>query len=447
MKSSLLDVGLVLAHGVGGREDLPIPFSYAMTGAVVALLVSFAALGMLWPSPRFDGGRAGRPLPSGLTRVLDASATRWSLRVIGLALTCLVVATSVAGPDTAANPTATMIYVVFWVGLVPASLLAGPVWEALNPLRTLHLLLARLMRTSPETGLLRLPEWLGYWPAAVALLAFGWLELAAPNRTTLPVLRTFLLLYAGVMLLGGALFGARWFGRADGFEVFSTLVGRLSVFGRRADGRLVVRNPLQGLDTVPALPGVVAVVAVLLGTTAFDGLSNSPWWVELTQAGTLGGPTLAATVGLVGTVAVFGLAYVLATVAAGSVGEMGRRTAPAEFAHSIVPIVVGYFAAHYFSLFVFEGQRAVILLSDPFVTGANWLGTAGRAIDYTVVSPAAIAMVQVLAVVVGHVLGVVSAHDRAVRLFPRAQALAGQVPLLGLMVCYTLAGLLLLFAG
>lgn len=437
----------LLAHGIGGRQDLPIPFSYALTGAVVALVVSFAALGVLWPSPRLDGARAGRPLPAWLAAAVDAPVTQWALRALGLAVTGVVAGAAVLGPDTASNPAATMVYVVFWVGLVPASLLAGPVWRALNPLRTLHLLLAKAMRMAPESGLARLPDGLGYWPAGGVLLAFGWLELAVPDRTTLPVLRTFFLLYAGVMLLGAAAFGSRWFDRADGFEVFSTLVGRLSPFGRRGDGTLVVRNPLQGLDTTPALPGLVAVVAVLLGTTAFDGLSNSPWWVALSQAGTLGSPTVTATLGLLASVAAFGLAYVLASLAAGRVGELGRASAPREFAHSIVPIVVGYFVAHYFSLFVFEGQRALILMSDPFVTGADWFGTAGNEVDFTVVSPSTIALVQVLAVVGGHVLGVVSAHDRAVRLFPRTQALAGQVPLLALMVCYTLAGLLLLFAG
>ena len=47
----------------------------------------------------------------------------------------------------------------------------------------------------------------------------------------------------------------------------------------------------------------------------------------------------------------------------------------------------------------------------------------------------------------GHLLGVVSAHDRAVALFPRQKALAGQIPLLVVMVGYTAGGLLLLFSA
>ncbi|MGH8868891.1 MAG: hypothetical protein ACRDYU_12945 [Actinomycetes bacterium] len=447
--------GLVLAHGIGGRQDLPVPFSYALVGAVAALVVSFVALGLLWRTPRLDGPRAGRPLPLGVQRVVDSAPFAWSVRLVGLAATGFVAVAALFGPDLATNPTASVVYVLFWVGLVPASLLLGPVWRLLNPLRTLHLLLATATRASPEQGLRALPYGLGLWPSALALLTFGWLELVSSDPSTLPVMRTYFGAYAGVMLVGAALYGSRWFDRADGLEVLSTLVGRLSPFGRREDGRLVIRSPLQGLDTQPQVPGLVAVVTVMLGTTAYDGLSNSPWWIGVMQDETLGGPVLTGTVGLVGTVAAFGAAYLAATLAAARMGEAsslsgswaGSVLAPRAFAHSVVPIVVGYVVAHYFSLFVFEGQRTVILLSDPLVTGADLFGTAERGVDFGVVSAGAIAVVQVLGVVVGHVLGVVSAHDRAVRLFPRRQALAGQIPLLLLMVAFTLAGLVLLFAG
>lgn len=53
----------------------------------------------------------------------------------------------------------------------------------------------------------------------------------------------------------------------------------------------------------------------------------------------------------------------------------------------------------------------------------------------------------VLSVVGGHLLGVVSAHDRAVALLPRRRAPAGQVPLLVIMVGYTVGGLGLVFSS
>ena len=94
------------------------------------------------------------------------------------------------------------------------------------------------------------------------------------------------------------------------------------------------------------------------------------------------------------------------------------------------------------------GQQTVIQLSDPLGTGANWLGTGDRG-DRPGAwpTPTLTAVLQVCAVVVGHVLGVVLAHDRAVRLLPRRHAVVGQLPMLVLMVGYTVGGLSLLFAA
>ena len=61
--------------------------------------------------------------------------------------------------------------------------------------------------------------------------------------------------------------------------------------------------------------------------------------------------------------------------------------------------------------------------------------------------PTLLANIKVGAVVLGHVLGVVAAHDRAIRLLPRRHQLTGQLPLLVAMVAFTAGGLYLLFAG
>ena len=445
------DLGGVLAHGVGERQDLPLPFGYALGGAAVALLVSFVALGLLWRAPRLRGDAAGRPVPA-VQRVVDAGEFRVALRALGLLAAGYVLLAAVAGPDLATNPTAGAVYVLLWVGLVPASLLLGPVWRAVNPLRTLHLLLARALGLRPEEGLRPLPKRLGYWPAAAGLFAFVWLELAAPDNTTLPVLRIWFAGYAAAQLAAAAVFGSRWFDQGDAFEVASALWARLSPWGRRPDGRLVVRHPLDNAAGLAPAPGVVAALAVLLGSTAFDGLSNAPVWIRLAQGGILA-PTLADTLGLAGVIALVAAAYIAATLLAGRLGsrpssrQRPRWELPGQFAHTLLPIALGYVVAHYYSLFVLEGQRTLIYLSDPLGTGANWLGTAERGVDASLVSPTGVATLQVSAVVAGHVLGVVLAHDRAVRLFPHPQAVLGQLPLLVLMVGYTLTGLWLLFAG
>lgn len=437
----------VIAHGVGGRQDLPIPFALAVAGAAIALIVSFVVLGVAWRESRFRGDDSGRPLPSWAATTIDAPATQWLVRVVGLLLVGFTAMAAFFAPDLATNPTAGLVYAVFWVGLVPASLLLGPVWSLLNPVRTLHLGLATLLGSTPEhAGVRPLPAGLGYWPAAAGLLAFTWLELVAPDRATTPVIRTFFLAYFGVQLVGAAVFGSRWLDRGDAFEAFSSLVARLSPFGRRRDGRLVLRNPLDGLDGLAPAPGLAATACVLLGSTAYDSLSNAPYWVRFYQSSPLG-VTVAGSLGLFGAIALVAAMYVTATTLSGRAGDLPRRELPGAYAHTLVPIAVGYLVAHYFSLLVLEGQRTMIYVSDPFSTGADWFGTATLEVDQTIAQyPGVISTVQVLAIITGHVLGVVAAHDRAVRLLPRRAAVTGQLPLLVLMIGYTVGGLLLLFA-
>ncbi|WP_410808830.1 hypothetical protein [Micromonospora sp. 067-2] len=445
---------VVLAHGVGGRQDLPITLPQLVVAAALTLVVTFLALGLLWREPRLDrDASGGRPVPRRLALLVDAPAFRWGLRGIGLLAAGWFCLGLLAGPDTADNPTAGALYVLLWVGLVPVSLLLGPVWRTVNPLRTVHALAALAIRRDPERGVRELPAGLGIWPAAVTLFGFVWLELVAPNRATLPVITAWLAGYAVVMLAGAALFGAGWFDRADPFETYSGLVGHLAPIGRAADGVLVWRNPLDGIAGLRPRPGLVAVVVVLLGSTMFDSLSNAPAWLRFSQQNGLP-PAVTGSVGLILVIATVAAAYLAATGSAARIGRasaaprIGRASAaPGELAHSIVPIAAGYLVAHYYSLLILEGQRTIALLSDPLDTGANWFGTADWQPHTGLVTPSGVASLQLTVIILGHLLGTLLAHDRALYLFPRARAVAGQLPLLALMVAYTVAGLLLLYAG
>ena len=99
--------------------------------------------------------------------------------------------------------------------------------------------------------------------------------------------------------------------------------------------------------------------------------------------------------------------------------------------------------AHYFSLLVWQGQAGDILASDPFGRGWDLFGTGGWAIDFDVAPPITIAIVQVAAIVLGHLAGVVAAHDRAVALFRLGWAGRSQYQLVAVMVAITMAGLAL----
>ena len=441
-------MSIVFAHGIGGAKDLPIPAGLAIAGASAALAISFIVLAVAWRTPRYDASTSGRVAPPWLSRVVDSPYFAGVVRALGMAFFLYVAWAALAGPDLLVNPTFGVVYVLLWVGLVPASLLFGPFYKAVNPVRTLHLVLSRLTGGDPGRGFYELPRWLGYWPAALGLFAFVWLEIVYPDRTYLGPVRLWFAVYVAVMLIGGALFGSRWFERADPFEVYSTLVGHLSFFGRRDDGTLVLRSPLANLDAVPAAPGLVAVVSVLFGSTAFDSFEGSNAWLRYTQATSLD-VSLLDTAVLLGFCVVVGLSLTAATVAATPREGVRRADLPALFAHSVVPIIVGYIVAHYLTYLVETGQQTLVQLSDPMATGkANLLGTGNLQVNYWLsLHPTFLAVTKVLAVVSGHVLGVVAAHDRAMKVLPKRHQLTGQLPLLLVMVFYTVTGLYLLFGA
>jgi hypothetical protein len=435
---------MVFAHGIGGAKDLPVPAEYAMAGAGAALAVSFIVLALAWRTPRFDAATHGRPA---LASLVDSPPFALVLRVLGLVFSGYVVWAAVAGPDLLLNPTFGVVYVLLWVGLVPMSLLFGPFYRAVSPVRTIHLAFTRLTGGRPDEGIATLPRWVGMWPAALGLLAFVWLELVYPGSTYLSPVRLWFAAYLAISIVGAAVFGSEWLEKADPFEVYSTLVGHLSVFGRTADGTLVLRSPLGNLDGVPPDRGLVGVVAVLFGSTAFDSFKDSNEWLRFTQASSLSSTWLDFLALLV-FCTVVGVSFAAATMSTGVQEGFGRRTLPDRFAHSVVPIVVGYVVAHYLSYFVEVGQQTVVQLSDPLGKGWNLLGTADWKVSYWISThPTFLAVVKVLAVVTGHVLGVVAAHDRAVKLLPKRHQLTGQLPLLFVMVFYTVTGLYLLFGA
>ena len=433
-------------HGIGGAKDLPIPPLLAVVAGAGALQISFSVLGLAWRSPRFDATTQGRPVPR-LQRLVESTAWTALIRGLGLLFTGYVLVAALAGPDLLINPVFGVVYSWLWVGLIPLSLLLGPVIRALSPLRTLHLLASRARGSDPTQGGWALPSWVGCWPAAGGLLAFTWLELASPNSTSLHAVQVWFLGYLVVVGGGSLLFGNTWFAAADPFEVYSTLVAQLSVFGRRADGALVVRSPLRNLDGVRVRPGLAAVVCVLFGSTVFDSFRDSLTWSQMSQH--LGvGHVWVNSVGLVVFVAVTSGLYAAATTATPASAPVRRRQLPDLLAHAVVPIVVGYMTAHYLSYFITTGQQTLTQLSDPLVDGSNLLGTADLGTNFWLVThTTTLACIKVGAIIFGHILGVIAAHDRALKLLPPRRHLTGQLPLLAVMVAFTCAGLWLLFGA
>ena len=436
---------LLPEHGLGGAQDLPISRELAILGAAAAVAVSFVVLALAWRTPRYDAATTGRPAPARLVAVVDSMAWRVLLRGVGLVSLLYLVLVALAGKDLLTNPIFGIFYVWIWVGMVPASLLFGRVWRAISPWRLLNTGLARITGAEPDAGLYSYPERLGRWPAAFALFAFVWFELVDTHNTELGQVTFWCAVYLAAMVVGGALFGNTFYANADPFEVYSSLVAQVSVWGRR-DGVLVLRSPLANLDTTPPGPGLLAVVAVLFGSTAFDAFRESTRWLVYIQGN--GAPLmLQNTLGLAGFCAGVALVFWIACVSTGVVPGQSRRGLPSRFAHSLVPIIIGYIVAHYLSYFVEIGTYTLIQASDPLGNGSNVLGTGGLTVPYWLsYHPTFLAECKVAAVVTGHVVGVIAAHERATKVLPKRHQLTGQLPLLAAMIAFTVGGLYLLFS-
>ena len=216
----------------------------------------------------------------------------------------------------------------------------------------------------------------------------------------------------------------------------------------------MARVPFSGLAGADHRPGVLLLVAVMLGSVGFDGLSRAAFWQDLRAD--VEGPYLVESpavadllgmllgiAGLVGCIAVVCIAYLVAVrVAQAAAGS--DRDFVADFLPSLVPIALVYAVAHYFTLLLVQGQFALPLASDPF--GWDWdvLGSADFQPNLAPLSPNVVWYVQVGALVGGHAAGLSVAHDRALGLLSIRDALRSQYALLVLMVAYTVGGLWLL---
>ena len=434
---------LIPLHGIASRRDLPLPFSFVVAGAVLALVISFAILIFAWRTPRFTRV-GGRNLPR-LTAVVDSRAVQLIPRALVLATYAWAGLAMMAGQDLLTNPIFGFVFVWMWVGLVPISLLLGQFWRATNPLRTIHRGLCAIARVDPEQGLISLAAGIGVWPAAIGLFGFGWLELVQPDRTTLAVLRIWALAWLVILVLGAIVFGQRWIGAADPFEVYASTIAQMSIF-RRVGDQLRLVNPLAGLNAWHAPPGATAVVAALLGSTAFDSFTNTSWWIQTVQNSAL--PTvLWGTAGLLTMIIIVFVTFSLGAAWMGRYGDRPAWEYPRLMVGSLLPIVLGYVVAHYATLLIVEGQRVAINFSDPLGRGWNTFGSAEMGVNSAIFNhPTGIAVMQACAIVGGHVFGIICAHEKAVALLPPDRAVRGQLPLLLVMIGYTCAGLFLLFS-
>jgi hypothetical protein len=447
------------AHGLVGKQDLPIPRWLFGWGAAVVLIVSFVALATLWTKPQLQELRERVVWRVPGARLLEVLGGAIGVFVFGV-----VVYAGLAGSQSPLeNIAPSFIYYVFWVGIPFLSFVIGDVFALFNPWRAVGRAVSWIgSRLAGDGGMpepLRYPRWLGRWPAALGILCFAWVELVYVDGQDPSTLAVLALAYAAIQLIGMSIYGVRpWLENADAFGVMFSLLASIAPL-RWHDGRLSVRKPLAGVVGLDPRPGTVALVCTMIGTTAYDGFSQGTLWNDIAPDlqrlfldlgfNAEAALHLALTIGLVGVTLVVAALYRL--------GIEGMRTVdPAHdaaqlarlFAHTLVPIAFAYVVAHYFSALTYQIQSMAYLISDPLGDGSNLFGTASATVDYGWISATAIWYVQVGALVVGHVAGLVLAHDRALAVYRDARAATrSQYWMLVIMVGFTSMGLWLLSAA
>lgn len=418
-----------------------------MAGAGATILLTFAAMATVFR----ERGLAAGPRGIGLFAVPPAAVSL--VRLLAALVFAVTLCAGFFGvQDPYRNLIATMVWVVWWVGFAFVCALAGDLWALASPLRL-----------PVEKVRLAYPARLGAWPAVVLFLGFAWAELVwrdndVPAYLACAVLGYALLTWAAMLLFGRE----QWLRNGEAFAVAFGVLGRFAPLYAR-DGRLHLRWPGAGLlQDEPVHPSLAVFVLLMLASVSFDGFLETPVMRSLETA-LQASPALAAALfrvselgldesQLVATAAM--LAFAAAFVAAfwlaawAMVRLSGRnlpvRDAACAFVLTLVPIAAAYHLAHYFSLLLSAGQFIIPLASDPFGFGWDLFGTAGYKVDLGIVSPYLFWFGAVSLIVAGHVIAVVLAHAAAVRLFGVQAATRGEVPMVVLMVAYTMLSLWIL---
>lgn len=454
----------VQAHTFGRLYTLPVPFWLYAWGAGSALIVSFLAAGyfMAAPAPA-PAVRVERRSLEGASWL--AALRRWRLpqllRAASVAMLLLTIATGLFGnQDPLHNISMTAFWVVFLLGGTYATVVFGNVYAWLNPWQTLT---AALARVAPAFDRARLPwpERLDAWPALALYLALIWIELSL--RGTPFTLGAMLAGYTVLNVAAVWAFGSTaWFRHGEVFSVFFRIVGTLAPVDYERG--VALRAPGAGaLDARPARLATVVFLLAMLASTAYDGLRETQSWSLLFWHDPLG-----VFSPLFGDVpireyiearpwhrawdsawmfvapfvyfAVYALTVWLSRVVAGS--DRPVRELLLDFAYTLVPIVVAYHAAHYATLLLDQGPKILSYASDPFGRGWNLFGTTNKFRAAYLPELDRVWHAQVLLILAGHVASVVLAHHVALRVFPtRLRALASQVPMLLLMLAFTISGL------
>ncbi len=464
------------AHGFAQRYDLPVPLHLYVGGSAAVVALSFVVVAFF-----VRGNRTVRHYPTfnllstTVGRIVASRFIRFALRLFTVFMLVLVVVAGLIGvTDPFKNIAPTAVWVVWWVGLAYISGLLGDLWALINPWKTIfesiEWLFAKLV-PNRRPGLNRsYPERLGTWPAVMLFVWFIWAELIWMSSDTPANISQMVITYSLITWAGMFVFGCRtWLRNGEVFTVVFGLLARFAPTEYIAErGEWNLRPWAVGLlpDKAISTPLTVFVLLILSSVT-FDGLLATPLWGDIAQwmlvsdlvrpfillLQDITGNAIAAisTIALIVFLILFQLMYLvfaslmyISTPARAradlTIGEVARL-----FVLSLIPIALAYHLAHYLSFLLIVGQYMIPLSSDPFGFGWDLFGTKIYFPDIGIVNARFVWITSVIAVVTGHIVAVWLAHVVALRRFRESgAALRSQIPMLFLMVAYTMLSLWIL---
>lgn len=464
------------AHGFAERYDLPVPLHLYVGGAAAAVALSFVVVAYFVRGERtVHGYPTLNLLDTFVGRLLASRFLQFVLRIFAVFTLVLVVTAGLIGEaDPFQNIAPTTVWVIWWVGFAYICGLLGDLWALLNPWRTVFETAEWLLtrnRPPKRLGLqLAYPDWLGYWPGVVLFVWFIWAELVWPESDSPASLAQMVIAYSIVTWAGMLIFGGQtWLRRGEVFTVLFGLLARFAPTEYIAERRVWNLRPwaVGLLPEKPMSASLTVFVLLMLSSVTFDGLLATPLWAEIAEwmliseavrplvllLQDITGNAIAAisTVALFVFLVVFQLLYmVFCGLMYWSTPATARSNASiAEFAKlfvlSLIPIALAYHLAHYLSFLLIVGQYMIPLASDPFGFGWDLFGTSRYFVNIGIVDARFVWITSVIAIVTGHIVAVWLAHVVALRRFRESHAaLRSQIPMLFLMVAYTMLSLWIL---
>jgi hypothetical protein len=193
----------------------------------------------------------------------------------------------------------------------------------------------------------------------------------------------------------------------------------------------------------------------MLSSTAFVGFKETFVWSRL-YWGYIDGavrPILQSysysvfeTIGLFLSPLLFLLIYLILIYLAKKIAKstLSVKELSLRFAFSLIPIALVYNIAHYYTLVLTEGPNIIRLISDPFGFGWNLFHTANYG-NSIILGASFVWHSQVAFILIGHIVSVYLTHVVALNTFPSSKrAFWSGVPMLVLMIAYTMIGLWIL---